>query len=416
MLACLLRLLSCTVLAAALRTPLGAARLSDPADHGLALSEREGTDLESSIQSIVHGDSGKELEGAWASYQADLASGIRRTFSPDSTRFRVLVVSAVKGTPSSLVDSFRYNMKRLVGNEAGDVFEFALFHYDNHDAEWRKHHWYTAEGGAVVMRRTTPLCKAQAWTLVTPDMAAQYDYIWLMDGDLRLDVFSWDLYRTVLSTLKPLVSQPAVIGKKLGARSTDKHKLRMTGRDKGLFPIAREVERTETMAPLISTRLWPAVYERMQHADLHSVWFLNDVWDMAAHMSEIECGQTGALLVNAAPVRHMDHNDLFEAEKVPERMVTCVRGCGQDGANCRPLSRSEAQLLSDGLRGVCDVRRSPGLACTSNVSSCRDQLWQGLSKREWVESNGSIRVVKYRCNPAQGSLKKRLLDDCEAIE
>lgn len=308
-------------------------------------------------------------------------------------------------------------MRALLANKAGDTFEFALFHYDNEESEWMKHHWYSDKQGSVIMRRAQPLCKAEAWTLITPAMAKQYDYIWLIDGDLRLDMFSWDLYRTVLASLDPLVSQPSIVPKKPGRRSTDKHKLRMTGRVHGLFPIAREVERTETMAVLVSSRLWPAMHERMQNSDLHTVWYLNDVWDLAAHSSAMECGRTGVLLVNAAPVRHMNYHDLFDADKVPERNFSCVRGCGENDANCQPLRRSEVSLLRDGLHDLCDLTNSTGLSCTSDVGKCREQLVEHLPSREWVESSdGSILKMKYNCSKATGSWKTRLNDDCEAWE
>lgn len=419
MLACIAGLVN-ALLAAGLHVPLAQTRLLDALhdddDTRAFLARRQ--ELEEAFMSdVVNGSSEDEAKEYWASYQRYLDREMQRTFPSSRGSFRILVVSPVKGTASA-VEGFRYNMKKLMANKAGDVFEFALFHYDNDEAEWRKHHWYTDDHGAVVLRHTQPLCKAQAWTLIEPEMAKRYDYVWLMDGDLRFDMFSWDLYRTILASLDPLVSQPAIVPKKPGRRSTDKHKLRMTGRVKGLFPVAREVERTETMAALVSSRLWPAMHERMQHSDLHTVWFLNDVWDLAAHMSTIECGQTGILLVNAAPVRHMNYHDLFDADKVPERSFTCVRGCGEDGANCRPLSRSEAQLLREGAsRGACDVGGSAGLSCSGNVSACREQLAERLPGREWVEAaDGKILALKYRCKKATGDWKKRLNDDCEAFE
>mmetsp|Transcript_40270 Transcript_40270/g.108812 ORF Transcript_40270/g.108812 Transcript_40270/m.108812 type:complete len:428 (-) Transcript_40270:76-1359(-) len=417
---CIAGLLLNALLAVSLHAPVAFPRLSDSVhydDDARAFLQRR-SQLEGALLSgIINGSSDDESKAFWDSYQRYLDGEMQRTFpASHNASFRILVVSPVKGT-SIAVEGFRYNMRKLMENKAGDTFDFALFHYDNDASEWLKHRWYTNADGPVVLRRIQPLCKAQAWTLIEPDMAKRYDYVWLMDGDLRFDMFSWDLYRTVLASLQPLVSQPAIVPKKPGKRSTDKHKLRMTGRVRGLFPIAREVDRTETMAVLVSTQLWPAMHERMQHSDLSTVWYLNDVWDLAAYMSAVECGHAGVLLVNAAPVRHMNYRDLFDADKVPERDVTCTRGCGGHGENCRALSAVEAQLLRDGLRGVCDIARSPGLSCTSNVSECREQLVERLPSREWVEStDGRVAALKYRCNKATGDWKTRLNDDCEAFE
>mmetsp|Transcript_99853 Transcript_99853/g.321957 ORF Transcript_99853/g.321957 Transcript_99853/m.321957 type:complete len:239 (+) Transcript_99853:1-717(+) len=234
-----------------------------------------------------------------------------------------------------------------------------------------------------------------------------------MDGDLRLDLFSWDLYRAVLAALEPLVSQPSVVAKGPGMRSTDKHKLRMTGRIRGLFPVAREVERTETMAPLISTRLWGALRERLQQSDNRTVWYLNDLWDMAAYLSAAECGRAGVLLINASPVRHMDYHDLLEPAKVG-RSFSCLRGCGAAGANCRPLAEAEARLLREGLRGFCDVAGSPHLACGAQLNECYRGLVRGVQRRAWAQAdNGTILSSAYVCKHANGSWRSRLEDDCE---
>mmetsp|Transcript_72193 Transcript_72193/g.223046 ORF Transcript_72193/g.223046 Transcript_72193/m.223046 type:complete len:422 (-) Transcript_72193:14-1279(-) len=403
------------LIAASLRAP-SALPAASPQDEDAAFLARREQLEDTFLKGIINGSTDEDAKSYWASYQAYLGRRLQKMYPSTRGPFRILVVSPVKGSAVA-VEGFRYNMKKLAANKAGDAFDFALFHYDDDDSEWKQHHWYSDRDGAVVMRHKQPLCKAQAWTLIMPEMAKQYDYVWLMDGDLRFDMFSWDLYRAVLAGLEPLVSQPSVVAKKPGRRSTDKHKLRMTGRVRGLFPIAREVERTETMAVLVSARLWPAMHERMQHSDLHTVWFLNDVWDMAAHMATIECGHTGVLLVNAAPVRHMNYHDLFDADKVPTRSFSCVRGCGEGGANCRPLSGSEAALLREGLDGACDVKASAGLSCTGEVGECREQLAEKLPSREWVESaDGGISAVKYSCKKAAGDWKTRLNDDCEAVE
>mmetsp|Transcript_83332 Transcript_83332/g.258774 ORF Transcript_83332/g.258774 Transcript_83332/m.258774 type:complete len:243 (+) Transcript_83332:1-729(+) len=224
-----------------------------------------------------------------------------------------------------------------------------------------------------------------------------------MDGDLRLDLFSWDLYRAVILALDPLVSQPAVVPKGQGARSTDLEELQMVGSYSGLFPIAREVQRSESMAPLLSARLWPALHQRFAGNDNRTIWFTNTIWDMLAQISALDCNKTGVLIVNAAPVRHIDCHDLLRRPNKTGN--NCIRGCGHPGAqNCRRISASERALLREAVADYCpldDARAAAYFNC-SHVKHCRRSILskvQGLH-RQWTEvrDEPAITAYRYSCN------------------
>jgi len=268
--------------------------------------------------------------------------------------YKTLVVSAVHDT-DAMVEIFEINMKRLLANKHGDKFDFALFHIDSGTTEWKKHRWYRSGalfGGKVVMKTLGAGCKPQFWAQITPKMASKYDYLWLLDEDIRLDFLSWDFYRTVLSTIDPLVSQPVIVPKAPFKRSTGVTKLQMKVPDGSNFMIAYETQRSEVQAPIISSKIWDAVNERNLQNDRRNDWYIDDFWDVIAFLGEDQCRKSGVLAVNGAPVRHMDCHNLFKGTK-------CVEGCGEDDANCRPVSSTEESLVREALKDAgCDVPRA----------------------------------------------------------
>lgn len=347
------------------------------------------------VLNSTHDDS---VAALWAGYQEELASAVQSAHPPRPGAFRVLVVSPVAGDERA-VSTFAYNLERLRANAAGDVFRFALFHYDGNTTLWERAPWYSGRESPVVLR-SSALCKGHAWAAVTPEMASGYDYVWLMDGDLQLDYFSWDLYHSLLAALDPLVSQPAVLARDGGERSTDIGQLRMAGLEQGAFPVAREVNRSEGMAALLSARLWPAVHERLGGNDPRTIWYATDFWDAAADAAALACGRTGVLLINASPVRHLNRHDLLAPGSVGEAH-NCTKGCGEEDANCRPMSDSERRLIAEGLRGVCAVPPdSPYLACESgNIRQCQVDLASEHRRRQWAMlREGRLTAMRYRCN------------------
>mmetsp|Transcript_119543 Transcript_119543/g.372460 ORF Transcript_119543/g.372460 Transcript_119543/m.372460 type:complete len:547 (+) Transcript_119543:76-1716(+) len=348
------------------------------------------------VLNSTHNDSVSSL---WAGYQEELMSAIQSTYPHRPGNFQVLVVSPVAGDERS-VATFEYNMEKLMGNGAGDIFSFALFHYDANTTLWQRAPWYSGSGSPIVFRDARPLCKGQAWSAITPQMASKYDYVWLMDGDLQLDYFSWDLYRSVLSALDPLVSQPAILARDGGGRSTDIGQLRMVGLERGVFPVAREVNRSEGMAVLLQRRVWPALHERLLGNDPRTIWYASDFWDAVALVAALACGRTGVLLVNAAPVRHLNRHDLLAPGSIGESH-NCTKGCGELDVNCRSVSDAERSLIADGLRDYCPVSPdTPHLDCTSvGMRQCEWGLAAEYKKRQWsVLHAGKVSTLHYRCN------------------
>mmetsp|Transcript_102144 Transcript_102144/g.309884 ORF Transcript_102144/g.309884 Transcript_102144/m.309884 type:complete len:312 (+) Transcript_102144:63-998(+) len=255
-----------------LRTPRAAtlSALHELREAG-ALIDRQPT-KEDFAYEVMH----KELDGAivegWARNQRRLTAKLRKMFRPYVRKVRVLVAMPVSNRGEDAVVNFEYNMHKLQNNSFGDVFDYALFHYDDDATEWEKKPWYKDTNGPVVRKWVGPICKSEAWYQLEPSLIKQYDYVWLVDGDLRFDYFSWDLYRTVLSMLNPLVSQPSFLPAGPGGRSTDIGSLQMSGKDKATsyFTIAKEAERSESMAVLVSTQLWGAVRLKLGSSDRSS--------------------------------------------------------------------------------------------------------------------------------------------------
>jgi len=322
-----------------------------------------------------------DVAAAWHVYQDKLAQQLLSEH-PDGHRkkpYRTLVVSAVHDT-DSMVEIFEINMNRLLENKHGDKFEYALFHIDGKATEWKKRKWYRRRRGSVVMKKLGAGCKPQFWAQITPMMVAtgKYDYIWLLDEDIRLDFLSWDFYRTVLSTIDPLVSQPVIVPKATGKRSTGVTKLQMKVPDGSNFMIAYETQRSEVQAPIISSKLWDAVNERNLQNDRRNDWYIDDFWDVIAFLGEDQCRTTGVLAVNGAPVRHMDCHNLFKGTK-------CVEGCGEDDANCRGVSGTEESLVREALKDAgCDVPKDWARMCDGkDIHQCHTALWEKSRRKIW---------------------------------
>ena len=157
-----------------------------------------------------------------------------------------------------------------------DIVHFALFHYDASAVAWANRSWYSDPSGHIVIRHVGAGCLMNFWSRITPAVSRDYDYIWLLDGDMDLSYFSWPIYRSVLLQLDPLISQPAVLPRIPGGRSTDIPVLRMrTPSADGDFHVAFSSPRSEVMTPVISQKLWPVIHERLLGNDLTSTWLLD---------------------------------------------------------------------------------------------------------------------------------------------
>jgi len=256
------------------------------------------------LGAVVSGQFSEALAEGWAQQQQRFASDVYLTWPKLTSRAKILVVSSAHNTPEA-VANFEDNLHKLRStNSMNDTFDFALFHQDGNTSLWESKPWYN---DVVVSSNAEPLCLAEAWYTLDPAMVKAYDYVWLLDADdYRMDYFSWDMYRMVLTTLKPLVSQPAILPSSPGGRPADLEALRMKGRSKdGYISLAREVNQTQSQATLFAAHLWDAVHERLGHDLRKTHWCVGDVWDVAAHEARRACTTTGPVVVDAAPLRSM---------------------------------------------------------------------------------------------------------------
>jgi hypothetical protein len=275
---------------------------------------------------------------------------------------KVLVVSAVSDSQREVL-LWEDNVQRLAATSSAedDVFHWALFHHDNTTEWWANSKMYTSpKNKIVVFNHVGPGCKLQNWNLLQQELTEKYDYIWLMDSDLRLDFFRWDVYRAVLTTLNPLVSQPSILPPFGGGQSSVIKYLPLHSPCSEGFPVAMEVPRSEVQAPLLSTKIWPAVRTRIRNGlslgPGKTEWFTDSYWDVIAQKAkdDFSCGQIGPLLVNVAPVWHQSWKTLT------------VKGAGKcpqwEGAevNRRQVSSDEHEEVKAALLSIgCQLTNFP---------------------------------------------------------
>jgi len=231
----------------------------------------------------------------WDNYQAALARDLRK--GSGKGQLKVLVVTAVSDSQREVL-LWEDSVRRLAATSSGhqDVFHWALFHHDNTTKWWANSTLFTdpTRNGehVVVFNHVGPGCKLQNWGALPQELTEQYDYIWLMDSDLRLDFFRWDLYRAVLTTLNPLVSQPSILPPFGGGQSSAIKSLPIHSSCSEGFPVAMEVPRSEVQAALLSTKIWPAVRTRIRNGPGLTAWFTDSYWDAIAQKAkdDFNCG------------------------------------------------------------------------------------------------------------------------------
>ena len=101
-------------------------------------------------------------------------------------------------------------------------FHFAFFHFDSLEPaeKWSALDWY--RGSDVILKmHQAPAYKLDFYRKVMPNITDAYDHLWLIDEDMDLTYFNWDLYRTILLKYLPVASTPillpAVNGGKTGS-------------------------------------------------------------------------------------------------------------------------------------------------------------------------------------------------------
>jgi len=336
----------------------GATLIADQV-HLCSMDPRAEEHLADVLRRVAGSEFTQPLETAWRAYQAKVAEEAERDHPSPSRKLRVLIVLPVR---SAMLETVAFNMEQLSRTGAGDVFKLALFHYDVD--EGRQPSTDSGQMSAllphIAFYRSGPGCKAQFWRQITPEVAHGFDYLWLLDGDLRMDYFDWTIYRQVLFQVDPLVSQPSILAWAPGKRSTRWLDLRMR-RPGANGTMARfwEPLTVEIMAPLLSAKIWPAMHLRLGTVDGRRAGGVQRVIHKIAKLAKQSgCRRTAELVVNLSPLRHADCHDLMS--KGPECSGGWVHG------DCHNITVAEADALVRDLGG-------------GRGSGCGRDVWEGVA-------------------------------------
>jgi len=331
-----------------------------------------------------------DLQDEWAAYQAELLHQISTKPFP-ARRFRILIASPVT---LGMLETLAYNVQKLKQSQSKDEFHLALFYYKQElnkvpklERRVRKilKPW-------LFLQKAGPGCKVHFWrSHLVPSLTDQFDYLWLMDGDLRMDYFSWDLYRHFLVRHEPVLSQPSIVGWTPATRSTDHKSLRMRSdpqnlnsryhtHDKDLpFPLAWESFKVEMQAPLVSTKIWPVIFQRMKTVNGSSAWAIEGFWNALGVAAKAKgCSKTLPIVVNAAPLRHANCHDLVSNTRC---LTKWVQG------DCFNVSSAEAVLLSESLKeDTCEAGKGweGSCVCPPSQGACRPPSLALMERRQFL--------------------------------
>jgi len=291
------------------------------------------------------------LEGVrsrWSAYQEALVERLRAGLvDRERAPLRVLL-AAYLGSSGEVAVNWRENVQRLRANGLSDRFDFALFHCDGSNSLYQGQDWY--DHPSVRIRHLGAGCPSMFWLVLNVSFVQLYDYIWLSDGDMNLGFFSWDLYRTVLVRLQPMVSQPSIVPIEPGRRASDVLLLNMAPALLGdELVLVREIIRSEVMTPVLSTSIWGALHARLAQHNLHTTYFSDTFWDMFALASKAACGKTGVVLVDASPARHLDLKAILSSTGQSAH-CTSVEGALD---NNHRVDAEVMRLAADGVRSHC---------------------------------------------------------------
>ena len=290
----------------------------------------------------------------------------------DERKFKILVLIVV-GNSVDMVERWKENLLLLTRNRAQDIFDFAFHHYDGDNSLWTEEEWYNTSP-RIVKRDLKTGCKISHWKETPASAADHYDYVWLIDSDMDFRFFDWDLYRTLLFILNPLVSQPAIIPRKEKTRSSDISFLRMNvdSRD-GRMVLAREEKAVEVMAPILSASLWRMFRQRIERHTSNSDYGADAFFSKVARLANGYCSRPLALagiVVDASPLVHLDTRTMGPTPREKARQKhqeghpsgnKCVRPCA--GSNCDDFTdedRGRVRATVESLYGPCDSSLEEG--------------------------------------------------------
>ena len=104
----------------------------------------------------------------------------------------------------------------------------------------------------------------------------------------------------MLIKYKPLLSQPSVLPKIKGGRASDQKYLNW---EKGKS--IHKIHRIEVMAPFISNKIWPIIYEKLELTDIRSIWEIEKFFNQIV----TDCG-SDRYLNHLSPIVHYDFRNL----------------------------------------------------------------------------------------------------------
>eukprot|EP00927_Polykrikos_kofoidii_P070155 TRINITY_DN6608_c0_g2_i1.p1 TRINITY_DN6608_c0_g2~~TRINITY_DN6608_c0_g2_i1.p1 ORF type:complete len:442 (-),score=56.06 TRINITY_DN6608_c0_g2_i1:52-1245(-) len=278
----------------------------------------------------------------WRDLQSYLISHSPKPGTPRP--MKLLVAQAVAAKPSTF-KRLEANMNLLAG-EWVDSIKWAVFHYDGRMDAWEKFEWYRSSK-RIIVRDNIPRgrCKQDHFRLLKPETVAEFDFIWVLDDDIDLRFWNWELYSHVLAEFSPLVTQPAILVASEDARTTSLPGLAMQPVESGKLVVVSENGMSEVMAPVISTKVWPALRHWISRKTGICDSDVSMFWDIVGILNKIYCKQASILVVNVAPVSHVD----CRSNTVQNR---CWHECGDD--ELRTIDREEAALIKQACPRIAD--------------------------------------------------------------
>lgn len=229
-----------------------------------------------------------------------LSDYICNNFS-NSKNIKVLYIVGVENTAKniSLMKS-NYELLKIYDN-----ITWCFNHFDGTNTKWKKHSWYN---NLNCIKNIGIGSKVTQWLKITPDIAKQYDYLWLSDGDIGLESFNWNVYANMLKSMNILLSQPAILPHKSG-RASDHKWLCFKSSKKNTIQLTKK--NIEVMTPFISTKIWNLIYEKMILTDNRSIWetefFFNKIIDDLNQPKFINF---------KSPVIHYDYRNLKKIKSI----------------------------------------------------------------------------------------------------
>ena len=172
-----------------------------------------------------------------------------------------------------------------------DNIDFIFLHFDGENSLWKQYDWYN-NSERIILKSLERGSKTFQWKLLKPNIVNDYDYIWLSDCDLGLELFEWKKFINIVIAQKSLITLPAIKGLN-GGRSTDIPCLRYKAKHKRGYEY---VGRSEVGTPFINTKCWNLIYEKLLLMNNRSDWGLCVFW------SKLQSNKN--LLVHCSPVVH----------------------------------------------------------------------------------------------------------------